>query len=333
MTTCASDLKIDTSCTQEDKFKGKKYFDRYTIHRRISKTIYGCLFLAYDDILKNFVAVKMSRKSACENTYKDHNSYDNPFNEIQIMKYFQLQDEQSNNIVRLIDAFKTCNSLYTVMEYVSGGELFNIISNPTRFRSITYTTKMGWFSDIVSAVSYLHKRNISHMDISLENCLIDSNNVIKLCDFGLAEYCETNNFRPKGKTAYMAPELWNMQDGDLNGDYDTRSSDIFSLGVLLFIVLTGTQPFCKSSKDRHANYLFKFGIKKFLLEVGITLNPGIVHILDGMLSCDLSKRFNIQELQSTLKLHLEMVPDLSVDTLRTLEINLSDDSDADNFKT
>ena len=116
------------------------------------------------------------------------------------------------------------------MEAVTGGELFQILFNTGKFDS---NMTRFYFKQISSAISYLHKRNIAHWDLKPENILIDKNLKIKLVDFGYSsESIQKTDSQVGTKEFYMSPEI-------LSGNiYNAKKSDIFSLGVILFIMKT-----------------------------------------------------------------------------------------------
>ncbi|TKX18669.1 protein kinase domain-containing protein 50 [Elsinoe australis] len=141
------------------------------------------------------------------------------------------------NIVRLYDVWENHNELYLVMEYVPGGELFHYVEEQ---RGLDEKETIYIFRQIVAALLYCHRMNIHHRDLKPENILLDRDNAqIKLVDFGMAA------LQPEGKqltTAcgsphYAAPEVIRSRP------YDGAKADVWSCGVILYVMLTGTTPF------------------------------------------------------------------------------------------
>lgn len=93
------------------------------------------------------------------------------------------------------------------------------------------------FSQVLSAVRYLHRQGICHRDLKMTNLLIDESNTVKLIDFGFADYANGVLNSYCGTPAYMAPELMDRRE------YRGKQVDIWALGVILFKMLTGDYPF------------------------------------------------------------------------------------------
>ncbi|KAK4509020.1 uncharacterized protein ATC70_007369 [Mucor velutinosus] len=141
------------------------------------------------------------------------------------------------NIVRVYDVLTEDDYIYIVMEYVEGGELFDKIKQS---KGLAEPTARRWFREIIEAVEYIHDNNIVHRDLKPENVLIDSTQRIRICDFGfgnvfkerhqvLSTYC--------GSPFYAAPEMVTATP------YRGPPVDLWSCGVILFAMLTGSLPF------------------------------------------------------------------------------------------
>mmetsp|Transcript_130849 Transcript_130849/g.279952 ORF Transcript_130849/g.279952 Transcript_130849/m.279952 type:complete len:555 (+) Transcript_130849:79-1743(+) len=162
-------------------------------------------------------------------------------------KFAQLQDEVENflcmdhpHIVRLFDVYQSKTHLYLVMEAMAGGELFERVTKLKRFEEKDAADAM-W--QMLLAVNYLHRHEIVHRDIKLENFLYDDvegcseSMHLKLIDFGFSKMCHlAENMSAKcGTLAYVSPDV-------LRGSY-TSQCDLWSLGVIGFIILSGYMPF------------------------------------------------------------------------------------------
>ncbi|KAH0794635.1 CAMK family protein kinase [Histomonas meleagridis] len=115
------------------------------------------------------------------------------------------------------------------MEYAQNGELFNFL---VRKKKLSVELAMDFFRQIVLAIEYLHWHGICHRDLKPENILLDSNNQIKVADFGFARWVKHNITETScGSPHYAAPEV-------IKGTpYDGRKADIWSLGVILYALL------------------------------------------------------------------------------------------------
>jgi len=172
------------------------------------------------------VAIKIIDKTAL-----NPSSLKKLFREVTIMKMLD-----HPNIVKLYEVIDSQRTLYLVMEYASGGEVFDYLVAHGRMREKEARAK---FRQIVSAVQYCHQKQIIHRDLKAENLLLDSEMNIKIADFGFS-----NEFVPGqtldtfcGSPPYAAPELFKGLR------YEGPEVDIWSLGVILYTLVSGTLPF------------------------------------------------------------------------------------------
>ncbi|RDI76961.1 hypothetical protein Vi05172_g13072 [Venturia inaequalis] len=152
--------------------------------------------------------------------------------EIAIMK---LLDHR--NIVRLYDVWENRNEIYLIMELVEGGELFDYVARRQRLEE---DITVFLFRQIICALLYCHRLHIHHRDLKPENILLDYREMcVKLVDFGMAALQPAGNLltTPCGSPHYAAPELLSSKA------YDGGQADVWSCGVVLFVMLTGYPPF------------------------------------------------------------------------------------------
>lgn len=152
-----------------------------------------------------------------------------------ISEVMTLKKVDHPNIVKIYEIFKDERNLYIVMEYWEGKELFDFV---VENRKVEEKTASGIIKQLLKVIKYLNSLNLCHRDIKPENILIDpTNNCIKLIDFGLSTYfSEVEQLKTRlGTPYYVAPEV-------LMGDY-SKECDIWSIGVITHILLTGCPPF------------------------------------------------------------------------------------------
>eukprot|EP00347_Sterkiella_histriomuscorum_P006969 403350750 len=140
------------------------------------------------------------------------------------------------NIIQLYEIIETPKQLYLIMEYASGGELFDHIVANTKLKE---KQACKYFQQIISGVEYLHQLNIVHRDLKPENLLLDHENNIKLVDFGLSNTYEKGATLKTacGSPCYAAPEM-------IAGErYFGAKVDIWSCGVILYAMVCGYLPF------------------------------------------------------------------------------------------
>lgn len=155
------------------------------------------------------------------------------------------------NIVRLYDIWENRDELYLIMEFIEGGELFSYIHEQGGLIEI-HTVHI--FRQIIAALIYCHRINIHHRDLKPENILLDRDTMtVKLVDFGMAALQPTGKklTTPCGSPHYAAPEVIKTIS------YDGAKADVWSCGVILYVLLTGTPPFNYSGEDRHLKNLFR----------------------------------------------------------------------------
>ncbi|KAJ9167476.1 hypothetical protein P3X46_022127 [Hevea brasiliensis] len=146
------------------------------------------------------------------------------------------------NIVQLYEVMATKSKIYFVMEYCKGGELFNKVAKGKLKEDVA----CKYFQQLINAVDFCHSRGVYHRDIKPENLLLDENENLKISDFGLSALAESKHqdgllHTTCGTPAYVAPEVINRKG------YDGAKADIWSCGVVLFVLLAGYLPFHDSN--------------------------------------------------------------------------------------
>ncbi|KAK9496525.1 hypothetical protein O3M35_013186 [Rhynocoris fuscipes] len=212
------------------------------------------------------------------------------------------------NIVKLFQVIETEKTLYLVMEYASGGEVFDYLVLHGRMKEKEARAK---FRQIVSAVQYCHQKKIIHRDLKAENLLLDSEMNIKIADFGFS-----NEFTPGnkldtfcGSPPYAAPELFQGKK------YDGPEVDVWSLGVILYTLVSGSLPFDGSTlrelRERvlRGKYRIPFYMStdcENLLKKFLVLNPAKRASLETIMK---DKWMNMGYEEDELKPYLEPEPD------------------------
>eukprot|EP01124_Arcella_intermedia_P024073 TRINITY_DN3980_c0_g1_i2.p1 TRINITY_DN3980_c0_g1~~TRINITY_DN3980_c0_g1_i2.p1 ORF type:complete len:278 (-),score=55.88 TRINITY_DN3980_c0_g1_i2:15-848(-) len=193
------------------------------------------------------------------------------------------------NVLKLHDAFETDSSLYLVLELVTGGDLLDRILNS---KKISEEHARIYFKQLLKAVKYLHDNGIVHRDIKPENVLLKNKKtkVIKLSDFGLAVEFEPNTLLKNscGTPQYAAPEILNPLSKGHN-----KCCDLWSLGVNLFILLSGTLPWDESTGSISKQILsasYSFKAKSWN-----NISPEAKDLISKLLVVDVTKRMTVDE--------------------------------------
>lgn len=145
-------------------------------------------------------------------------------------------------IIHLYEVMATKTKIYFVMEYAKGGELFNKVAKGKLKEDLA----RKYFHQLLNAVDFCHSRGVYHRDLKPENILLDENENLKVSDFGLSALAESKRqdgllHTTCGTPAYVAPEVINRKG------YDGAKADVWSCGVILFVLLSGYLPFHSSN--------------------------------------------------------------------------------------
>ena len=208
--------------------KGQKINDRYQVIRSIGEGGMANVYLAYDTILDRNVAVKVLRGDLATDE--------------KFVRRFQREAMSASalshpNIVEMYDVGEDDGNYFIVMEYIDGKTLKNLIK---KRGALTVAEVVDIMLQLTSAISCAHDSYIIHRDIKPQNVMILDDGRVKITDFGIAiasnasELTQTNSVM--GSVHYLPPE-------QANGAGATAKSDIYSLGILMFELLTGKLPF------------------------------------------------------------------------------------------
>ncbi|EGT51474.1 hypothetical protein CAEBREN_07911 [Caenorhabditis brenneri] len=199
-----------------------------------------------------------------------------------------LRNLSHQNICRLYHYVETDDKFYLVMEYCSGGEMFDYIVRKERLEE---SEARHFFRQLVSAIAFVHSQGYAHRDLKPENLLLTEDLHLKLIDFGLCAKAETGRIEKHnlqtccGSPAYAAPELI------LGLPYKGNEADVWSMGILLYTLLVGALPF----EDENLHYLYK-KIRTGCFYEPDYLSPMSKQLLRAMLQVAPERRITIKKL-------------------------------------
>ena len=215
--------------------------DKYTVSKVLGRGAHGEVRLGFRIPDLDRFAIKIITRGTCSTISETASSSDAVLNEVKI-----LQSVSHPNVINLVDVIDTPDYLYIVLELAEGGELFDKIIEKTRFNE---SEAKLHFYQMASAIQYLHSKNICHRDLKPENILLcsqdDENPVIKITDMGLSKLVDLGTVLKTfcGTPQYIAPEV--IKGSGVFGGPKPYSLkvDCWGLGVILYILLSGTPPF------------------------------------------------------------------------------------------
>lgn len=253
-----------------------KSIGHYILGRTIGEGTFGKVKLGTHILTGEKVAIKILEKDRIS----DVADVERVAREIHILKMLR-----HPNIIQLYEIIETPKQLYLIMEFCSGGELFDYIVARTKVKE---KEACRFFLQLIAGLEYIHKLGIVHRDLKPENLLLDHQRSIKIVDFGLS-----NTYKPGetlktacGSPCYAAPEM-------IAGKrYIGLRVDIWSCGVILFALICGYLPF----EDPNTGQLYK-KIMSGEYQSPKFISPEARDLLAGILNTDPDKRFTIDQIR------------------------------------
>ncbi|XP_016486416.1 CBL-interacting serine/threonine-protein kinase 25-like [Nicotiana tabacum] len=249
-------------------------FGKYEMGRLLGQGTFAKVYYGRNIKTSESVAIKVINKDHV----KREGLMEQIIREISIMRLVR-----HPNIVELKEVMATKQKIFVVMEYVKGGELFAKVA----IGKLKEDVARKYFQQLISAVDFCHSRGVFHRDLKPENLLLDENENLKVSDFGLSALSEQLRndgllHTQCGTPAYVAPEVLRKKG------YDGAKSDIWSCGVILYVLLAGFLPF------QHEN-MMKMYRKVFKAEYEFPpwFSPEAKKLISKLLVADPEKRISI----------------------------------------
>ena len=254
--------------------------DFYKFGRKIGQGAFGKVNIGLHILTGRVVAIKSFKKQNCT-----EKNMERIINERDIMK-----ELNNKNIIKILDYFEDENYIFIVMEYINGGNLYSFIKKRMKLKE-----KMAKyiFKQIISAINYIHKHNIAHKDIKLENILLDINHGIKICDFGIAKKVNSPDqlfYGISGTPLYMAPEIFYKS----NFGYKGFPVDAWASGIALYIMLSGELPF-KADKSVKKDSELEYAIINTTPKEIENISKEAKDLIKGLLCKNPNKRLTCEE--------------------------------------
>ncbi|XP_072535765.1 SNF-related serine/threonine-protein kinase isoform X1 [Salminus brasiliensis] len=250
----------------------------YDLDKTLGRGHFAVVKLARHVFTGEKVAVKVIDKTKLDTVATGH-----LFQEVRCMKLVQ-----HPNIVRLYEVIDTQTKLYLILELGDGGDMFDYIMKHEEGLNEELAKK--YFAQIVHAISYCHRLHVVHRDLKPENVVFfEKQGLVKLTDFGFS-----NKFQPGkklttscGSLAYSAPEIL------LGDEYDAPAVDIWSLGVILFMLVCGQPPFQEANDSETLTMIMDC---KYTVPTHVS--NACKDLINRMLQRDPKRRASLEEIES-----------------------------------
>ncbi|KAF0700497.1 Aste57867_8981 [Aphanomyces stellatus] len=262
--------------------------DRYTIQKTIADALYGQIVLAHDALTDDVVAIKKVNVAAATAHTVVRGNHRHVAEDIDMEKQVHRRLSANGghpNVLRLRGDFVDHGYDHLVFDFCAGGDLFSRLDDG----ALPLGVAQRYFGQLVQGVGYMHAQGVAHRDLSLENVLIYDDKCC-VCDFGLAVPTSATCKDTVGKPFYMAPEV-------VQGiEYDPAKADVWSLGIMLFMLLSGIPLWqIAAPKDPLFAFVKKQGLRRVTTAWNLRLDDTVMELLEGMLCMDLTKRFSLAQ--------------------------------------
>ena len=285
----------------------------YELRRNLKKAMYGCVYLGVElDLIHTSplvyshcpsfpkkVAIKVVEKRRLF-TAAATGSQEDPLKEISVAQY--LEDDAHPNLMGQLESISDNTHYYIVMNFSGGGELFDVLDSMHHFSE---PQARHYFSQILAGLSHLHSNGVCHRDLSLENALVSEDGLIcQIIDFGMSLRFAVNEdgvvlpFPPLGacgKRYYMAPEVF-ANEAPFSGPL----ADVWSLGVVLFIMVVGAPPVEFASRgDERFCTLAAGGMRAMVASWGVSnVSEAAFDLLEKILRVDPAERLSLADIRA-----------------------------------
>ncbi|XP_026280267.1 SNF-related serine/threonine-protein kinase isoform X1 [Frankliniella occidentalis] len=256
---------------------GSKIAGMYDLLETLGRGHFAVVKLARHVFTGEKVAVKVIDKNKLDDVSRAH-----LYQEVRCMKLVQ-----HPNVVRLYEVIDTNTKLYLILELGDGGDLYDYIMRHEG-RGLDEETARNYFRQIVRAIDYCHRLHVVHRDLKPENVVFfETLGIVKLTDFGFSNrFCPGQKLETScGSLAYSAPEIL------LGDSYDAPAVDVWSLGVILYMLVCGQAPFQEANDSETLTMIMDC---KYTIPVHVSDN--CKRLISRMLVREPDKRATLEEI-------------------------------------
>ena len=248
----------------------------YIIINKIKEGINSILYLGKSKYTNDEVAIKVISKEIIQENLEDLSLVMNHLESLKLLKH--------KNIISLYEIYESPKFFYIIMEYYPKK---NLLEKIILKRRLNENESLVIFIQLLDALVYMHKMNIAHRNIHTEHILFDKNNRPKIIGFNYSTFYEKNKKIDGlfGSLCYTCPEILN------NEKYNPELADVWSLGVVLYVMICGYLPFSEENDEKNKNLIIE-GKVEYPKEVSNKLKDLLKH----MLEVDTKRRYNFQKI-------------------------------------
>ena len=263
--------------------------ERYSFIKQAGQGTYGTTWIAEDKVTGKLVAIKAIHKN---NTRRSDFKKE--------LKYGRYLGNHHNIITTFENAYETKTSYVMVQEFAPGGDLFDAIEPEVGLKE---SRAKRYLHQIAKAVEYMHSKKLVHRDIKPENIVLgdEEGSFVQLIDFGMTLRTGTHVPKVCGSIPYTPPEICNSSDEV--GFLADPSCDVWSVGVLLFCMLTGSFPWEQATLDDPNYYEFvqwQSGVTIKPPQMWRKFSPRLLKLFNKLLAADMKDRCDITEIYDFL---------------------------------
>ena len=257
---------------EQETFPIPKNVGPYEIIKKLKDGGYSKIYLAKSKYTGDEVCIKLIEKISFQENIEDLLLATKQIETLKILKH--------QNILSLLEVYESRNYIFLITEYLSGKDLIEHLIIKKRFNE---EEAKKIFFQLIDASYYMHKMNICHRDIRTEHILFDKKNTPKIIGFSYSTFYNKNQKLKDsfGSLCYACPEI--IQENS----YDPELADVWSLGVVLYVMVCGYLPFSEENDEKNKELIIK-GKIEFPKEISNKLKDLLRHMLD----INSNKRYN-----------------------------------------
>lgn len=252
----------------------QNFYNYYCLVEFLGEGSYAKVYKAKSTQCDMFVAVKQYDRAKISS----ERTHGRVVQEIQILKTMH-----HSNVIELIELFEDINYIYLVMEFADAG---NLQQKTTQSRGLSEQLFLPIFYQILEGLNYIHKQGVLHRDIKLANILLTKRGKVKICDFGVSLWMGESKIIKEliGTPIYLAPEIVSGQG------YSGFASDLWSLGILSYMMLFFQEPFDSADIDKLNQSILN---QPIIIPDNHGISPQLSTVLSGLLEKNPAKRMSI----------------------------------------